>query len=153
MRRQGRVGGGRRGSPRDPRQSWSWLLFADWCASWGFDPMPASEGTLTGFLEAFPAARSTQVARLAVILRVHDDAGLVVKAPRLTGLPDTVWAPRPGLLDPEGALMQVPRYRFPTGLVGRRDGFLIVLTGTLGLTRGQAREVAPTDIGIDPIRA
>ncbi|GAA4266627.1 hypothetical protein [Frondihabitans peucedani] len=40
------------------------------------------------------------------------------------------------------------RFRFPTGLVGRRDGFLIVLTGFLGLTREQARKVTPAVIEV-----
>jgi hypothetical protein len=54
------------------------------------------------------------------------------------------------LLDPAGALAQLPRYRFPTGLTGRRDGFLIVLTGVLGLTREQARHVTAEDIDVAP---
>lgn len=134
------------GAAADPRLSWSWQLYADWCASWGRDPLPASREDLVEFLEVFPAARSTQVVRLAVILAVHARAGLTVDAPRLTKDPGSLWAARPGLLDPVGALAQLPRYRFPAGLVGRRDGFLIVLTGVLGLTREQARQVSPRDV-------
>jgi hypothetical protein len=105
---------------------------------------------LTGFVDAFPAARATQVGRLAVILAVHAQAGVEIDAPRLTGHPNSLWAARLGMLPPQGALAQLPRYRFPAGLVGRRDGFLIVLTGTFGLTRNQARTVTPDDITISP---
>lgn len=113
-------------------------------------PIPATADVLTSFLDAFPAARSTQVKRLAAILAVHQTAGQSIEVPRLTRPVDSLWAPRPGLLDPAGALAQLPRYRFPTGLTGRRDGFLIVLTGVLGLTREQARNVTPEDIDIAP---
>ncbi|WP_123505229.1 hypothetical protein [Frondihabitans sp. PhB188] len=114
------------------------------------EALPASRDTLAGFLDAFPAAWATQVGRLQVILAVHAQAGIEIDAPRLTGHPDSLWTARPGLLDPQEALMQLPRYRFPVGLVGRRDGFLIVLTGTLGFTRNQARTVTPNDISIYP---
>jgi hypothetical protein len=132
----------------DPARSWAWGLFVDWCASWGVEALPASRNTLTRFLDAFPAARATQVQRLAVVLAVHVQAGAEIDVPRLTGQPDSLWAARPGLLNPRGALVQLPRYRFPAGLVGRRDGFLIVLTGILGFTRSQARTVGPADITI-----
>jgi hypothetical protein len=113
-------------------------------------PIPATGDALTGFLDAFPAARSTQVKRLATILAVHEAVGQSVEVPRLTRPVDSLWSAQPGLLDPAGALAQLPRYRFPTGLVGRRDGFLTVLTGILGLTREQARHVTAEDIDIAP---
>jgi hypothetical protein len=137
------------GSVLDRRSSWSWGLYADWCASWGREPLPASRQNLQEFLDAFPASRSTQVTRLAVILAVHAQAGLSVDVPRVTNPVSDLWTRVPGFLDPVEALAQVPRYRFPAGLVGRRDGFLIVLTGILGLTREQARQVIPDDITVD----
>lgn len=140
---------GRRPRP-NPVSSWSWGLFADWCASMDVQPIPATADVLTSFLDAFPAARSTQVKRLATILAVHQTAGQSIEIPRLTRPVDSLWAPRPGLLDPPGALAQLRRYRFPTGLTGRRDGFLIALTGVLGLTREQARNKTPEDIDIAP---
>lgn len=40
---------------------------------------------------------------------------------------------------------QVPRYRFPVGLRGRRDAF-VLLTASLGLTRARIHQLAPADV-------
>ncbi|NQX25643.1 hypothetical protein [Curtobacterium sp. VKM Ac-2852] len=45
----------------------------------------------------------------------------------------------------------IPKYRYPIGLRGRRDAFLIVLLGTLHLTRGQARTINPDDVAVTSI--
>ncbi|QKS20361.1 hypothetical protein HUN58_10780 [Curtobacterium sp. Csp1] len=48
-------------------------------------------------------------------------------------------------------LAAIPKYRYPIGLRGRRDAFLIVLLGVLHLTRGQARTIAPADVAVTSI--
>ncbi|WP_420366972.1 hypothetical protein [Curtobacterium sp. L1-20] len=48
-------------------------------------------------------------------------------------------------------LAGIPKYRYPIGLRGRRDAFLVVLLGTLHLTREQARTIAPNDVTVTSI--
>ncbi|UFU15261.1 hypothetical protein LQK89_06095 [Curtobacterium sp. C1] len=48
-------------------------------------------------------------------------------------------------------LATIPKYRYPIGLRGRRDAFLIVLLGTLHLTREQARTITPADVAVTSI--
>lgn len=48
-------------------------------------------------------------------------------------------------------LAAIPKYRYPVGLRGRRDAFLIVLLGVLYLTREQARTITPADVAVTSI--
>jgi hypothetical protein len=48
-------------------------------------------------------------------------------------------------------LSAIPKYRYPVGLRGRRDAFLIVLLGVLHLTREQARTITPADVVVTSI--
>jgi hypothetical protein len=48
-------------------------------------------------------------------------------------------------------LAAIPKYRYPIGLRGRRDAFLIVLLGVLHLTREQARTITPADVAMTTI--
>jgi hypothetical protein len=64
-----------------------------------------------------------------------------------------VW-PRPEAPDQaavEKVLAAIPKYRYPVGLRGRRDAFLIVLLGVLHLTREQARAITPDDVAVTSI--
>lgn len=118
-----------------------WRLFADWCESLGVAPMPASHGMVVEYLRELPCARSVQVKRIRAIQAVHAEVGQELSVPRVTGsLPD-MWRPVEGLVGPREAIAQTLRYRWPHGLVGRRDAWLILLTGILGLTRERARTI------------
>jgi hypothetical protein len=76
------------------------------------------------------------------------------------GLPDPIptvearaW-PRseaPGQAAVGEVLAVIPKYRYPLGLRGRRDAFLIVLLGVLHLTREQARTITPADVAVTSI--
>ncbi len=48
-------------------------------------------------------------------------------------------------------LAAIPKYRYPVGLRGRRDAFLIVVLGVLHLTREQARTITPADVAVTSI--
>ncbi|MBF4588286.1 hypothetical protein [Curtobacterium sp. VKM Ac-2887] len=48
-------------------------------------------------------------------------------------------------------LAGIPKYRYPIGLRGRRDAFLIVLFGVLHLTREEARTITPDDVAVTSI--
>ncbi|WP_159600051.1 hypothetical protein [Agromyces humi] len=47
------------------------------------------------------------------------------------------------------ALEQLPRYRYPAGLRGRRDAWILVLIAVLGMSRRQAASVSPEDVELD----
>ncbi len=62
--------------------------------------------------------------------------------------------PRPEATDQAAVgevLAAIPKYRYPVGLRGRRDAFLIVLLGVLHLTREQARAITPDDVAVTSI--
>lgn len=137
-----------------------WGLFEDWCQSWDLDPIPATLDMVGRFLTAFPASRKTQARRVRAIRRHHERSGQPLVLPGLTPTIRTVWADGDisAGADVGEALAQLPRYGAPrrtsqrdaSGLRGRRDGFLIVLTGALGLSRERARRVTGTDIHFTP---
>lgn len=130
-----------------------WELFVDWCASMDDTaPLPTTADTIADFLAAFPAPIEAQGRRVRAIRRAHARAG------ELLALPS---APRPSALR-EGApwasvnraLAQVVKYchpkNRPVAIRGRRDGWLIVLIGTLGLTRNEARDLVQEDVQLHP---
>jgi hypothetical protein len=121
-----------------------WHRFVDWCAAWDRTPLPASESTIQEFLDLFPGAPATQRLRLQAIRSHHHTAGFPDPSPPALAM--RVWAPRDSADAVEQLLKTIPKYRFPDGVRGRRDGFLVVLLGVLGMTRQQAREIVPDDI-------
>jgi hypothetical protein len=124
-----------------------WGLFCDWCSSWELDPIPATADTVGAFLAAFPAARSTQALRVRAIRHRHAAAGFVLDLPGLGAKPSVLWrTDDETLLDVAAAVGQLPRYRFPVGLRGRRDAFVLVAAGSAGLTREQIHRLTPDAI-------
>ncbi|BDZ52555.1 hypothetical protein GCM10025867_47960 (plasmid) [Frondihabitans sucicola] len=130
--------------------AYGWSLFADWAASWGRSALPAAHDDLVQFLVECPASRDVQVRRLREIIAAHREHGLPITAPTLTGERDHLWRDAKGLLDPQGSIAQAPKYRFPVGLVGRRDGFLLAVTGVLGFSREAARAIEGQDVQVTP---
>lgn len=123
----------------------AWRAWARWCAATGHEPIPASAESVALFCEQMPAARSTLRYRISTICRAHREAGygLVVGEPYQ---PQQPWRTGPGWAGPGEALERCPVDGWPGGLHGRRDGWLIVCCGVLGLSREQARAVRAEDI-------
>lgn len=134
------------------RESQDWELFADWCLSMELAPLPTSVETISEFLAAFPAPLETQGRRVRAIRRAHERAGeplALPTAPVPSALREGAqWAPV------TRALAQVQKYEHPknfhAALRGRRDGWLIVLVGFLGLSRNQARGLCQSDVQLAP---
>ncbi|MET0885012.1 MAG: hypothetical protein ABWX92_01055 [Mycetocola sp.] len=114
--------------------------------------LPTSAETVSEFLTAFPAPIESQGRRVRAIRRAHERAGAPLELPK-GPMPSVLreggpWAPVPR------ALAQVVKYHHPKGahvaIRGRRDGWLIVLVGTLGFTRNEARSVTQADVQLFP---
>ncbi|WIB34422.1 hypothetical protein [Curtobacterium sp. MCSS17_005] len=121
-----------------------WSRFEDWCAAWGRTALPATSDTVDEFLAHFGGSKSQQRLRRQAIDRHHAAAG--ESSPIAPPAVETVWHASDVLADVERALAEIPKYRHPAGLHGRRDAFLIVLTGYLRLSRNEARSVGIRDI-------
>lgn len=127
-----------------------WGRFVAWCEAAGHESLPATAATIEQFLALFPGAPSTQRLRRHVIRAHHLQAGLLDPIPTVEA---RVW-PRPEGGDQAAVgdvLAAMPKYRYPVGLRGRRDAFLIVLLGVLHLTREQARTITPADVAVTSI--
>jgi len=127
-----------------------WGRFVAWCTVSAHEPLPATAATIEQFLTRFPGSRSTQRLRRHAIRTRHLEAGLPDPIPMVEA---RVW-PRleaPDQAAVEEVLAVIPKYRYPIGLRGRRDAFLIVLLGVLRLTREQARAITPTDVAVTSI--
>lgn len=121
-----------------------WSRFEDWCAAWGRTALPATPATVEEFLQLFGGSKSQQRLRRQAIDRHHTAAG--EPSPIEPHAVETVWHDSNILADVERALAEIPKYRHPVGLRGRRDAFLVVLTGYLRLSRNEARSVGVNDI-------
>jgi hypothetical protein len=125
-----------------------WRLFADWSASWDRDPLTSTTENIAEFLRTFPATIGTQAKRIRAIRLRYQEVALALELPVVGQPRSSLWHDTDGLLDPRGALAQLPKYRHPVGLLGRRDGFLIVLAGAVGLSRRQIHELRTGDITV-----
>jgi len=126
-----------------------WELFTEWCASWDLGPLPAIPEIVERFLRDHPGAPSTRLQRIRAI-RCHHEAAGYPFALAGTGLgPAVLWRQDETRLDVRAAMGQQPRYRFPVGVRGRRDAFLILLAGELGMTRVQIHTLTPVSIRLD----
>jgi hypothetical protein len=122
-----------------------WALFRDYTAATGQPTLPTTVAALTGFLTQVPARASTQGRRVAAIAAAHRNTGHLLNRPTHAHQPPRLDAgPEPGEL-----LAACPTRGWPDGLLGRRDGFLIVLTAALGFPHTQARRIQPTDLTYD----
>ncbi|MBO9041535.1 hypothetical protein [Curtobacterium flaccumfaciens] len=127
-----------------------WDRFVAWCSVTGQEPLPAAPATVAQFLTRFPGGASTQRLRRRAIRAHHLAAGLADPIPTV---PARVW-PRPDAPDHTAVgevLAVIPKYRYPIGLRGRRDAFLIVLLGVLHLTRQQAQAIMADDVAVTSI--
>ncbi len=110
-----------------------WVLFTDWCAVTGRDPLPATAETVLMFFGDCPAAAGTFARRLSAIDAAHRAAG--VPLPERTGQVRDELRGRPARpvrqeLDSaqvEAALRRLPSHGWINGWFGRRDRALLVL--------------------------
>jgi hypothetical protein len=114
------------------------------------ESLPATASTIGQFLTDFPGAASTQRFRRHAIRLRHLAAGFPDPIPTVQA---RLWpqGEGPKRSTVEQVLAAIPKYRYPVGLRGRRDAFLIVLLGTLHLTRQRARTITPDDIAVTSI--
>jgi hypothetical protein len=126
-----------------------WELFEAWCDAEDRQALPATSETVDAFLLAFPGSRSQQRLRRQAIATAHERAGEA--SPIVPPDTHTVWRADRQLADVEHALAEIPKYRHPVGLRGRRDAFLVVLVGYLRLSREQARAVDVSDVELTSI--
>ncbi len=104
---------------------------------------------MSGFLVALPARPATVARRIRAIAAAHRRAGYLLRRPD-TGpaAPHTHLhaAPTPRRGDPALMIAACATRGWPTGLTGRRDAFLIVLTEVLGYPHRGGRGLRPADI-------
>lgn len=139
-------------SPRLSREARDWSLFVDWCESMETPPIPATSELIADFLTAFPAPLEAQGRRVKAIRRSHERAGVPLVLP--TAEPVRAFREGAEWASVPRALAQVPKYHHPANfqaaLRGRRDGWLIVLIGVLGLSRREARDLDQNDVVLYP---
>lgn len=125
-----------------------WSLFTDWCIGVGATPIPADRETLIGFVRANPAALSTQRERLAAVRAAHMHAQVPVPAKAgakaVRGGGGHEW--------PSSEAAQVvaalPSAGWPSGLFGRRDALLLVLSKAAGMSYGQIERLQRSQVRV-----
>jgi hypothetical protein len=121
-----------------------WDLFCDWCASIDTEPQAVGTPLVEAFAREFPAARSTWRRRLLAIRTGLSQSGFGLEEasaarPRQDAAP---WV--------RESLTRIPVTRYPVGLRGRRDGWVVVLVGELGLSRRQVVSASPDLVTVLP---
>lgn len=124
-----------------------WVLYQEWCESWGRDPLHVDEAAIEDFLQAFPAAHSTQLNRIRAIRHGLGSHGVDL---HLSDRTPTSTLIRTGdrYAPVADALAQLPLARRVAGLRGRRDAWLLVLIGVLQLSRRETHAIAAPDIDL-----
>ena len=124
-------------------------LFVDWCAATDFASEPVGRAVLDAFFNAVPCAPSLRQRRARGILRMLTADLIQLDFPRPAPSATTIRSGA-GWVGVSRALDQLPTLRYPVGLRGRRDGWLLVLIGVLGLTRCQALAATADDVVLFP---
>lgn len=139
-------------TPKTSQESRDWDLFVDWCSSMDLPSLPADADTVAEFLHAFPTSNRAQGRRVKAIRKHHQAAGLTLDLP--TGSAPSAWRSGGGWATLPQALAQLPVYRHPKGLPmalrGRRDAWLLILVGVLGLSRSTARDLPESAVVLFP---
>lgn len=133
---------------RSSQEARDWSLFSDWCESRDLSSLPTNAETIATFLSAFPTTIAAQGRRVRAIRRAHELAREHLDLPgheRPRALRDgDEWAPLPR------ALAQLTPYQHPknfeVALRARRDGWLLVLIGLVGISREAARRTVGDDV-------
>lgn len=129
------------------RETAQFTLFADWCSAVGVSSLPAAPLTLARFLDAHPAAPTTQRRRVTTINAAHRRSEHTPpgSAQAVRDLIDDRrrLRRREGSAQVAAVISQLPETGWPTALFARRDALLLVLAGE-GLG---ARRVAELCLG------
>ncbi len=125
-----------------------WRLYADWCASHGVHPLPADTQRLSQYLAEVPAGLPTQARRIQAIRLVHEEMRVPLVLPGSEADEAPPAEPAEDRVDLTRALAQLRPYAHrkyaPAAIRARRDGWLLVLSDHVGLTRNKAR-LLPSD--------
>lgn len=145
------------GSGCNTAQGRHWALFVDWCIATGQRPLPAEPATVAAFLTELPIGTATAARRVRAIDAAHAAAGLPGPGGRaeLDALLGRTPAPPRFEADLVArALGAIPVGGWPAGIVGRRDGAIVALICSAGLTRAQVQALrsATSDVGSLPGR-
>lgn len=124
-----------------------WILFVDWCGARELSPDDVRVEDLIAFGVDLPAARSTVRRRIRSVIRVLSEDGHHLVLPT-AAVPQTAIRAGSGWLPVAQALAALPVASWPEALPARRDGYLIVLLHTVGLSRAAARCITEADIDL-----
>lgn len=125
-----------------------WELFVDWCLSQDHELEVITPETVESFLDAAPAAASTQRSRVESIRLNLESRGVFISIGRPPSMQTIeVFQSAESLGQ---ALAQIPKSGSPRGLRGRRDAWLLVLIGHLKMSRRQASAVTEDAIELFP---
>lgn len=130
----------------------TWLLFCDWCAATDHPPLPADPPTLAQFLDAHPAASSTQRRRVADIDSVHRRSGLAEPGHTVTirlALGERRSERTTRVRAAAASIIEtIPAHGWPQGLFGRRDAMILTLVAS-GMSPTEITGLRRGDITID----
>jgi len=124
-----------------------WNLFLDWCSARELSPDGVRVEDLIAFGVDLPAARSTVRRRIRSVIRMLSEDGHHLALPTAT-VQQTAIRDGAGWLPVAQALASLPVASWPEALPARRDGYLIVLLHTVGLSRAAARRITEADIDL-----
>jgi hypothetical protein len=127
---------------------YDWELYRDWCEAADLTGALGRASTVNQFLDEVPSAASMHRRRVRSIRYYLDRERIPHDLPP-TGRA-TVAREGPGWADLPRALEQAPWLRYPQGLRGRRDAFLLVLLLGLRLDRPTALSIGSEDITVYP---
>jgi hypothetical protein len=123
-----------------------WHLFLDWCTARDINPDGVDVEHLIAFGVDLPAARSTVRRRMRSVVRMLSDRRQLVLPTATTQ--QTAIREGAGWLPVDQALASLPVTSWPEALPARRDGYLIVLLHTVGLSRTAARRSTADEIDV-----
>lgn len=135
------------------RDRHTWSLFEDWCAALDQPALPALSESLAQFLQAHPAAPTTQRRRIAVIDAAHYRHALPPpgRAETVRAALDVARSERlrdlAGLLG--GIIARLPESGWPSILFARRDALILTLAST-GMPYTQIAALRVCDVAVDP---
>lgn len=125
-------------------------LWRDWCAATGRNPGVVTVPALTEHLIACPApSRRARRARIRAVLTVTsgDEQTRTALLPAPPA-PDRVIRDGEQWLSVNETLAALDPNGWPAGAVARRDAWLIVLLGPLGMTRNEALALTPATVDV-----
>ncbi|WP_331723092.1 hypothetical protein [Nocardia sp. NBC_00511] len=130
-----------------------WRSFAVWCAAGEVSALPAVPLTLLEYLADNPGRPATQAGRVTAINRAHRAAGLPApgRAEELRQALDQARAAQSTRWRTavDALLPLIPTWGWPGGLVGRRNGALLVLRAA-GMSYADIGRLTVGDVRVEP---